>query len=47
MLFRALSATGGFFVRFQFFVNFVSGLTLDAADRENLLKKRRLPGVTV
>jgi len=31
---------GGFFVRFAFFVNFVSGLTLAAADLENLLKKQ-------
>jgi len=38
---------GGFFVRFAFFVNFVSGLRLDATTRRNLLRKTRLSGVTV
>jgi len=35
------SCPSPFFVRFAFFVNFVSGLTLGAADRENLLRKTR------
>jgi len=33
-------------VRFAFFVNFVSGLRLDATTRRNLLRKTRLSGVT-
>jgi len=38
---------GGFFVRFAFFVNFVSGLTLHATTRRNLLRKTRLSGVAL